>query len=85
MRISHGRQDWAHRRHNTCVESVVVQPTNTFRMIPEKPPEKEGRDSQWEVATEQVRDLHGVPRRGVYLQNRKSQSQVYKKKKKATR
>jgi hypothetical protein len=46
---------------------VVVQFTNTFIVIPNETPENEWRDGQWVVTTEQISDLHCVPRGAVYL------------------
>ena len=42
----------AHRGHYACIESVVVQPTNTLFVIANKTPEEERSDGEWVVATE---------------------------------
>jgi hypothetical protein len=43
-------------------------PTDIYFVISDPTPEEERSDGHWVVATEQIRNLHGVPITGVYLQ-----------------
>jgi len=66
-RISCTKCERAYRGHQTSIECVVVHVTNLPIVIPDEAPDVEWRDGQRVVTTEQICDLHGVPRGGVYL------------------
>jgi hypothetical protein len=48
-------------------------------VIAKKTPEDERCDGEWVVATEQVRDLDGIPRRRVYLHGEVQQNDTLKR------